>query len=83
MHMPIFKALGLGILLLVLQCFLPAVLHQAEATILAFLRGAEVSANQATNLAASVGTLSTSGTLRLPQATPDFPLPQATQIRRF
>lgn len=37
--------------------FSSAVLHQAEATILAFLRGAEVSADQATNLAASVGSL--------------------------
>ena len=83
MVMAIFKAIGFGILLLILQCFLPAVLHQAEATLLAFLRGAEVSANSATTLVASVGTLSKSETLRLPQTTPGFALPQAAQIRGY
>ena len=81
--MPIFKAIGLGILILVLQSSLPKVLHQAETTALAFLHGAEVSATAATNLAASASSLTTSGTLRMPRALPDDPLPQARQVRSF
>lgn len=78
--MPIFQALGLGILILVLQFLAPTVLHQGEATVLAFLRGAEISATTATNLAASAN-LSSPGTLRLPRALPEDPLPQARQLQ--
>ena len=81
--MPIFKAIGLGILILVLQSSAPEVLHQLETTTLAFLHGAEISATVATSLAASASSLTTPGTLRLPRALPDDPLPQARQIRGF
>lgn len=75
--MPIFQALGLGILILVLQSLAPAVLHQTEATLLAFLRGAELSANRATALIGSTESP------RLPLALPDTPLPQVSQVRSF
>lgn len=81
--MPIFKAIGLGILILVLQTSAPKVLHQLETTTLAFLRGAEISANAATNLAASASSLTLPGTLRMPIALPSDPLPQARQISDF
>ena len=78
--MPIFQALGLGILILVLQSLAPTVLYQTESTLLAFLRSAELSANMATSLVASVGSTEP---LRLPSALPDFPLPQVSQVRSF
>lgn len=81
--MPIFKAIGLGILILVLQTSAPKVLHQLETTTLAFLLGAEISANAATNLAASTSSLTLPGTLRMPRALPSDPLPEARQIRDF
>ncbi len=78
--MAMFKAIGLGILILVLQFLAPAVFTQAQATTIAILRGAEVSANAASNLAASAS-LAT-GKSYLPQALPAYdPLPQARQIR--
>jgi hypothetical protein len=81
--MPLFQALGLGVLILVLQSSLPRVLTQAEATSLAFLRGAEVSAVAATNMAAAATSLSHMERPGLPRALPDFPLPQASQVISF
>ncbi len=81
--MPIFQAIGLGILILILQSSAPSVLRQAETTILAFLRGAEISANTATSLASAASSLHTPGTLRLPQALHGDQLPQARQIQDF
>ncbi len=81
--MPIFQAIGLGILISVLQSQTPAVLHQAESTALAFLRGAEVSATAATSMAQAASSNASSGSLRLPHAVPDFPLPQARQVSSF
>lgn len=79
--MSIFQALGLGVLILVLQSLVPTVLTQLESTTLAFLRGAEVSAVAATYLAASAS-LATDEALVPPDHT-DFRMPQATQITRF
>jgi len=53
--MPIFKAIGLGICIVVLKILLPGVLSEIEDTAIAFLYGARVSAGVATDLAASVG----------------------------
>jgi hypothetical protein len=81
--MPLFQALGLGVLILVLQSSLPNVLTQAEATTLAFLRGAEVSAAAATTMAAAATSVTDVRNPGLPRALPDFPLPQASQVRSF
>ncbi len=79
--MAIFKAMGLGILILVLQFLAPAVFAQAQATVIAVLHGVEVGATSATSLAASAS-LAT-GTSHLPRALPtEDPLPQARQITR-
>jgi hypothetical protein len=53
--MPILHALGLAVLILILGWLVPDVLAEGEATIVAFLRGARVSAEVATELAASAG----------------------------
>lgn len=79
--MSIFQALGLGVLILILQSLAPAVLTQIESTTLAFLRGAEVSAVAATSLAASAS-FATDEAL-VPPDHADFRMPQATQITRF
>lgn len=79
--MALFKAMGLGILILVLQFLAPAVFIQAQATVIAVLRGIEVGAVSATSLAASASLAS--GTRYLPRALPtEDPLPQARQITR-
>jgi len=49
------KAIGLGIGIIVLKLLLPGVLSEIETTAIAFLRGAQVSASVATDLAASAG----------------------------
>lgn len=51
--MPIFSALGLGLLIIVLKMLVPAIFAQLSSTIIAFLHGAQVSADVATQLAAS------------------------------
>lgn len=81
--MPLFQALGLGVLILVLQSSLPNVLRQAEATTIAMLKGAEVSAIAATTIAVSATSTTNGNRLRLPRALPDFPLPQAEQVPGF
>lgn len=53
--MPVFRALGLGIAIIVLKILLPGVLSEIEDTAIAFLRGARVSASVASDLAASAG----------------------------
>ena len=52
--MAISKAIGLGISIIVLKILLPDVLLQIEETAIAFLGGAKMSADVATNLVASV-----------------------------
>lgn len=69
--MPIFHAIGLGVLIIVLKFLSPVVLSEGEKTIVAFLHGATVSATVATDLAASVGTVQLSNEpFVLPHATP-------------
>ena len=79
--MSIFQALGLGVLIIVLQSLVPTVLTQLESTALAFLRGAEVSALAATSLAASASFAPDEASV--PPDHADFRMPQATQISRF
>ena len=55
-NMPIFSALGIGVLILVLGWLVPNVLAELEATVIAFLRGARVSADAAAAIAATAGT---------------------------
>jgi hypothetical protein len=76
--MPVFRALGLGIAIVVLKFLVPAIFNELEATIIAFLSAARLSADAASGLAASVGSASSSVPLLLPpSATPPFPLPTA------
>ncbi|MES2668241.1 MAG: hypothetical protein V4644_00935 [Patescibacteria group bacterium] len=49
------KAIGLGIAIVVLKILLPEVLTEIENTAIAFLKGAQVLASVATDLAASTG----------------------------
>lgn len=55
--MAITRALGLGIGIIVLKLLLPDVLAEIEHVAIAFLHGAQVSANVATDLAASAGSV--------------------------
>lgn len=55
--MPIFSAIGLGILIIVLKMLVPTIFAALQTTIIAFLSGATVSANVASQLAASAGTI--------------------------
>ena len=70
--MPIFHAIGLGVLIIVLKFLVPAVLTEGEKTVIAFLHGATVSATVATDLAASAGSI--------PLSNEPFVLPQARAI---
>ncbi len=72
--MRISNAIGLGILIIVLRFLAPLVLSEGEKTVIAFLRGATVSATVATDLAASAGSI--------PLSHEPFVLPQATPITR-
>ena len=55
--MPIFSAVGLGIALIVLNVLMHPVFTEMEATAIAVLRGAQVSVEAATELAASAATI--------------------------
>lgn len=72
--MPILKALGFGVALLVLKFLVPAVFDQLERTVIAFLAGAEMVVNSATNLAAAANTAQ--------PVSNHFTLPQTPQILR-
>lgn len=53
--MPLRKAIGLGICIIVLKLLVPEVLSALETTAIAFLKGAQTSASVASSLAASAG----------------------------
>ena len=55
--MGIFQALGLGLLILILKSLVPEILSHLESTAIAFLNGAEVSANVASQLASTLPAL--------------------------
>lgn len=71
--MGIFNAIGFGILLIVLHLFTPAILSEGEKTAIAFLQGAQVSANVASSIATRAENIQFSNTQ------PN--LPQTPQIR--
>lgn len=73
-RMPIFRALGFGLLLVVMRVMLPGVLSAAEQTAIAFLGGAEASAEAAASIAASAALIS-------PASLPPLTYPQAPTIR--
>ena len=74
--MPISRALGLGLAILVLKALAPAIMTHIESTAIAFLSGAETSAQTATSLAASASSF------QLEQSPRRLMLPQAPQIQR-
>lgn len=71
--MSIFRAIGFGIFIMIMGLMLPDVLDAGRATAISFLRGARISADTATNIAASAASARPSASplppLRLPQAT--------------
>ncbi|MDB5264818.1 MAG: hypothetical protein JWN64_389 [Parcubacteria group bacterium] len=71
--MPVLKALGLGVVIIVLKVLTPQIFSELQGTAIAFLHGAHVSADMATDLAASAGT-----SIEFSNAPPR--LPQAPQI---
>ena len=73
--MGIRKALGFGIFIIVLKLLIPNILSEGEKTAISFMQGAQISAGVASSLVGD------SGTRKIPQALPPFPLPQAQQIR--
>ena len=74
--MPIFRAVGLGVLIIVLKLLVPDVASQGERTAVQFLKGAEASAITATDLIHAASTSS-------PTGFPRFSLPQAPYPRSF
>ncbi|HEY0010666.1 MAG TPA: hypothetical protein VGB97_01980 [Candidatus Paceibacterota bacterium] len=74
--MPLFKAFGFGVLLIVLRLMLPNVLHEGEQTAIVFLEGAQASALTATTIiehAATTTSLSDRPQFSLPHA--PYPAP--------
>ncbi|MDB5237550.1 MAG: hypothetical protein JWL88_652 [Parcubacteria group bacterium] len=55
--MPIFRAFGLGITILVLQLLVPLIFSQLQTTIIAFLKAGQISADVGSQLAGSAGAL--------------------------
>lgn len=67
--MPLFRAFGLGVTLLILQLLVPPVFSQLEDTAIAFLKAGQISANVGSQIAGSAGALEFSNTpLALPRA---------------
>jgi hypothetical protein len=67
--MPIFRAFGLGITILILQLLVPVIFSQLQNTIVAFLKAGEVSAQVGTQLAGSASAITVSHEpLMLPRA---------------
>lgn len=67
--MPIFRAFGLGITILILQLLVPSIFSQLQKTIISFLQAGEVSAHVGSQIAGSAGALQFSDEpLALPSA---------------
>ncbi|CAN5738010.1 hypothetical protein BH11PAT2_BH11PAT2_00210 [soil metagenome] len=77
--MPIFRAIGFGLLLIILRIMIPSVLSEGEQTAISFLHGARVSADTMSQIA---GMASTTGPASVLLSTPLPPLtyPQAPTI---
>ncbi len=73
--MSLFQAIGLGVLILVLKFLVPTIFTEVEATVIAFLHGARISADVAANLAASAGSIPAHSVPL--SALPSYPLPSA------
>ncbi len=67
--MSIFRALGLGVTILVLQLLVPVIFSQLQNTIIAFLKAGEVSAIVGSQIAGSAGAIQFSN-LNTPPALP-------------
>ncbi|MDB5190287.1 MAG: hypothetical protein JWN49_613 [Parcubacteria group bacterium] len=73
--MPIFRAIGFGILLIILRIMIPSVLSEGEQTAISFLHGARVSADTMSQIAGTAGSASVSLS-----SLPPLTYPQATTI---
>lgn len=74
--MPIFRAFGLGITILILQLLVPIIFSQLQDTIIAFLKAGEVSANVGSQIAGTAGAIQFSN-LNVPPT-----LPRVSNITR-
>lgn len=75
--MPIFRAIGFGVLLIILRIMIPSVLSEGEQTAISFLHGARVSADTMSQIAGTAGSasaLSSLPPLIYPQAPTTLPL---------
>lgn len=68
--MPIFRAFGLGIAILMLQLLVPVIFSQLQDTIIAFLKAGEISANVGSQIAATAGALPFSSSGSAPPSLP-------------
>lgn len=71
--MPILHAVGLAVLILILGWLVPDVLAEGEATAVAFLRGARVSAEVATEVAQSASVAGPIPLSAIPLSLPSAP----------
>lgn len=77
--MRIFRAIGFGIFIIVVRVLIPAVFTEGQNTAVSFLHGARISADAASQTAASITALQNSRTTPL-LVLPPFPLPQTPTI---
>jgi hypothetical protein len=78
--MPLFRALGFGVLILIMKILIPEVLSEGEKTAVMILRGTQLSVATATQMVGSVRVASLPNQIR---ALPPFALPQAPTITAF
>lgn len=66
--MPFFKAIGLGVAILVLKLLTPQIFHEIESTVVLTLRGAQTGVSVATDIAASAPHARLNQSITLPRA---------------
>jgi hypothetical protein len=70
--MPIFRAIGLGIVIIILQLTVPSIFAHLQTMIISFLDAGEVSAHIGAQLAGSAGSFSMNHEPLLLPRTPDI-----------
>lgn len=66
--MPFFKAIGLGVAILVLKLLTPQIFHEIESTVILTLKGAQTGVSVATDMTASASHGRASQSITLPRA---------------
>ncbi len=79
--MPIFRAIGFGILVITLRLLIPDVFDASKETAISFLHGARISADTASSITASAATsLHPISSADSSQSLPSLTLPQTPSI---